>query len=505
MEAVRLHLENQIKEQANQLDQIMQTVPEGIVLLDTNGQILLANKVGSDDLILFANAKVGETITHLGDKALNELLTSPPTQGLWHEVKADNRVFEVISRPIINDAKFEKWVLVFNDVTEKQEVQKRLQQQDRLAAVGQLAAGIAHDFNNIMGVITLYSELSAKSDEMSDDVKRRLGTIIKQAHHASRLIQQILDFSRRSVLEKRPFDLLLLLKEQTNFLKRTLPENIEIDLDYSKDLTTINADPTRIQQMITNLALNARDAMPDGGTLYLAIERIAYPVGERLPVLGMEYGEWVKLTVKDSGTGISANALPHIFEPFFTTKGPGEGNGLGLAQVHGIVGQHGGFIDVTTKLNEGTTFFIYFPAAHTNLIDHYGFDSDLPVQGKGKLILVVEDNAPLRAALVESLQRLGYAALEAANGEEALETMASRGAEISLILSDVIMPQMGGLALHKALRKASWQTPMIFMSGHPMDEELKGFQTQELKTWLAKPIKLRTLVEALAGVFADQH
>jgi two-component system cell cycle sensor histidine kinase/response regulator CckA len=229
---------------------------------------------------MLTKGKAGDILTHLGNRPLAELLTSPPTRGLWHEVKAGMRTFEVIARPVESGAEPEHWVLVVNEVTREREIRAQLQQQERLAAVGHLAAGIAHDFNNIMAAIILHAQMAARSRELSERDRDRMAVINQQAHHASRLIQQILDFSRRAVLERRPLDLLSLLKEQGELLKRTLPEHIRIELTYGRDEYTVHADPTRMQQMLTNLAVNARDAMSDGGTLRVELERITVERGK---------------------------------------------------------------------------------------------------------------------------------------------------------------------------------------------------------------------------------
>jgi len=502
-EEAREHLTTRIREQARRMEQILATVPEGVLLLDAEGQVLQANPVAEKDLAILADAKVGDTLTRLGDRSLADLLTSPPTRGLWHEVKAGKRVFEVIARPVENGPEPERWVLVVNDVTREREIRVQLQQQERLAAVGQLAAGIAHDFNNIMATIVLYAQIAARSETLSDGDRERMAIINQQARHASRLIQQILDFSRRAVLERQPLDLLPLLKEQIKLLERTLPEYIVIELNYGQDEYTVTADPTRMQQMLTNLAVNARDAMPQGGTLRVGLERVALERGESQLLPEMEAGEWIRLTVSDTGTGISPDVLPHIFEPFFTTKAPGEGSGLGLAQVHGIVGQHGGHIDVETQVGEGTTFVIYLPALKVHSTEPLLPDVSAVPRGRGETVLVAEDEAALRAALMATLEQLNYRPLEATNGREALALVEERGKQIALVLSDVVMPEMGGIALLHALRERGWQMPVVLLTGHPMDKELEELRTQGLSAWLAKPPSLDRLMRVVADVLGE--
>ncbi len=513
-EEERAHLTNQVHEQARQMEQILATVPAGVLLLDAEGRILQANPTAEGDLAVLARVNVGEVLTGLGDRPLAELLTSPPTKGLWHEVEAGNRTFEAIARPVESGPEPEHWVLVINDVTQVREIRAQLQQQERLAAVGQLASGIAHDFNNIMAVIVLYAQMAAQPETLPQRDRERMAVIIQQARHAARLIEQILDFSRRALLERRPLDLLPLLKEQVKLLKRTLPEYIEIVLAHGPEEYTVHADPTRMQQMLTNLAVNARDAMPQGGILRIELERVTVERGmvPLLPEIGPQDaaadaaastgasagGEWIRLTVSDTGTGIPPDALPHVFEPFFTTKGPGEGSGLGLAQVHGIVGQHGGHIDVETQAGEGTTFTIYLPALEMRPAEPSPPDISAVPRGHGEAVLVVEDGDAVRAALVASLEQWNYQTLEAANGEQALAVMEEQGENIDLVLSDVVMPGMSGIALFHALRQKGWRTPVILLTGHPMDRELEKLRAQGLSAWLAKPPSIERLVQAVA-------
>jgi PAS domain S-box-containing protein len=263
-ETERTQLLMQIQEQAQRVQQIVDTVPEGVLLLDAEGHIVLANPTAAGDLLALASAQVGDILTHLGNRPLDELLTSPP-KGLWHELAANGQIFQVIARSLETGPTPGGWVLVIRDVTQQRELDRRVRQRERLAAVGQLAAGIAHDFNNIMATIILYAQMTARSEELPADIRERMATIDQQARHATNLIRQILDFSRRSAIKRQPLDLLPFLKEQVQLLERTLPESIRIELAYEPGEYIVVADLTSMQQMMTNLALNARDAMPQGG------------------------------------------------------------------------------------------------------------------------------------------------------------------------------------------------------------------------------------------------
>jgi two-component system cell cycle sensor histidine kinase/response regulator CckA len=487
----------QIRGQAQRMQQILDTVPEGVLLLDDDGHIVLVNPVAERELVVLADARVGDSLTHLGDRPLVELLTSPP-KGLWHEVAADGRSFQVIARPIESTPPPAGWVMVIRDVTQQREVQQRIQQQERLAAVGQLAAGIAHDFNNIMATVVLYAQMTARMEDLPAIVQARMETINQQAVHATKLIQQILDFSRRAVLERRPLDLAPLLKEHVKLLERTLPESIEIGLECEPDEYIVNADPTRIQQMVTNLALNARDAMPSGGELSIRLEQVEVKPKESPLLPEMAAGEWVRMTVSDTGTGIPPDALPHIFEPFFTTKAP-LGSGLGLAQVHGIVGSHEGRIDVKTQVGKGTTFTIYLPvylSAPSPVLLRTEL-SALPT-GQGETILVVEDDAVVQKALADSLELLNYQVRKASNGQEALAVLEGRKGEIALVLSDVVMPRMSGIALLHAMRERGLVVRVVMLTGHPLKKEMEQLRAHGMIDWLPKPPRLEQLAEVVA-------
>jgi len=499
-----------------------------VLLLDADGRVILANPAARDYLAVLCVGRdvrepqsndgiptYGDALTHLGDRPLAELLTSPP-KGLWHEVAADARTFEVIARPMETGPQTTGWVLVVRDVTQEREVQQRIQQQERLAAVGQLAAGIAHDFNNIMAVIVLYTQLSLKAPDLPPRVRERLMTISEQANWATDLIQRILDFSRRAVLERRPMDLVTFLKEQVKLLERTLPESIKIDLSYGMGEHTVNADPTRVQQAIMNLAINARDAMPEGGELRIGLERIRIEDGKESPLPEMalrlaqdaEAGEWVRLTVSDSGTGIPPDVLPRIFEPFFTTKAP-LGSGLGLAQVYGIVKQHEGEIDVTTKTGHGTTFTIYLPALPVKALKEPTVETPPLPKGQQETVLVVEDDTAMRDALVDCLEMLNYQVLEAATGQEALAVFEQHGDDpstssehgsgqgIALVLSDLVMPEMGGLALVQALRQRDLAVKVVVLTGYPLQEKAEELRTQGIADWIHKPVDLEQLAKVI--------
>jgi two-component system cell cycle sensor histidine kinase/response regulator CckA len=491
---------DQLREQAQRLLDVMSTVPVGLLLIDSEHKIILANPVGNENLKALANAEVGDKLTHLGNRMLDDLIASPTTEGLRHEVMAKGQVFEVAAQAMSDDLKTSNLLLVINDVTLERQVQRQLSQQERLAAVGQMAAGLAHDFNNIMSIIALYARQDLREMDLPGKLQDHLEIITHQTDRARDLIQQILDFGRRAILERRPVDLAEVVEEQIKLLKRMLPETVRIEFDKSDEAYIVNADKTRMQQILLNLALNSRDAMPDGGMLQIKLSHLHITKKKLAKLPEIEPGDWVCMTVSDEGVGISSDVLPHIFNPFFSTKPPGEGTGLGLPQVYGIVRQHSGYINVETAPGEGASFTIYLPAESEKPQERPVVDKRLSLRGHGETILVVEDNEALLKALVEILASLDYRVLGAFNGREALDILEKHNQEVDLVLSDLVMPEMGGKELMQTMQQRGLRIPTVMMTGHPREDELLDLEADGLCGWLRKPPTIEQIARLLARI-----
>ena len=495
----------QSQAQAQLTQQIIDSAPAGMLVLDKEQRLTMANPAARAYLPALARLGAGDALTALDGDPLADLLrpTSDAQTRREFSLGQPPRLYEVSAQSLSGGQQAGGWLLLLRDVTEEREAQTRIQQQDRLAAVGRLAAGIAHDFNNVMGTIVLLVQILARTEELSAQNQERVETLIKQAQHASSLIRQILDFSRSSVMQRSAVDLFSLLQEMVKLLQRTLPATITLEVNGAAGECVVDGDSSRLQQVLLNLALNARDAMPAGGLLRFGVERLELQAGES-PLPGIEAGHWLRLSVADSGSGIPPAVLSRIFDPFFTTKSPDKGTGLGLAQVYGIIKQHGGEITVASQMGEGTTFTLYLPAtlsaAQTAALP-------LPAAQATKRtarILLVEDQAVLRQATQEMLEISGYQVVAASDGVAALEIFRQDGHAIDLVLSDMVMPKLGGVELLHALQAIRPELKMILTTGYPLQEQDREMLGQRAVHWIQKPFFGTELVEKVQAVLENR-
>jgi two-component system cell cycle sensor histidine kinase/response regulator CckA len=382
---------------------------------------------------------------------------------------------------------------IARDITEWKRIEERMLRQDRMAALGQLAGGIAHDFNNILTGITLSTQMLLTDGRLPRDLDSDLKNILGDARRAAHLVEQILDFSRRSFFETRPVDLMGLVRETADMLRQTLPTTIRILLEVGRSEYVVTADPDRLQQVLLNLAANARDAMPEGGELRVGLSKVWVSPGGTSPVDEMPTGDWVCLAVSDTGVGMPPDVVSHLFEPFFTTKPVGQGTGLGLAQVHGIVAQHGGYIGVETEVGRGTTIRIYLPAQESTEEDEAASPD---VEADAVTILLVEDEERVRRLGRRVLESLGFRVLTAADGREALEVY--RSAErVVLVITDMAMPEMGGRELMRELRKMNHQLKGVIVTGYTLNEDLHELRKEGIAGVVYKPFDVDTLEDAV--------
>ena len=490
--------EAEVRRGQAQLDALIEHLPEGVALLDGKDRFLLLNPRAEALAPHFEVADDDNRLLKIGGRPVEELKRS--ATGEWGEIIIDDR--ERCELEIMfQDLETSGSLLVLRDVTREREVSRQLEQQERLAAVGQLASGIAHDFNNILQAILLNAD--PLGDSKDESAKHQyVSAIVEHSERGGRLIRQILDFSRRSVSSPEPIEFATLLREIIELLDRTIPATIDIKLTAEEEPLPIRADATQIQQLITNLALNARDAMPQGGMLHFELAQIKAVDGKPIHGAQLEPGDWVVLRVSDSGEGIAEEHLPKIFEPFFTTKGPGEGTGLGLAQVYGIVQQHGGRIVCESSAVEGTTFSIYLPRIDRAELNETTPSERPSLTGAGQRILVVEDNPTIRVLVARTLESLGYEVQRAADGVEALDTIEASADPISLVISDIVMPGMGGLELHEKVRKQYPDIQVLMMTAYPLGEVPEGLVTMQDRM-IHKPFTMQQLAQSVAEILEE--
>lgn len=395
--------------------------------------------------------------------------------------------------------------IIAEDVTARRSLEEQLRQAQKLEALGQLSGSVAHDFNNLLSVIIGYSELLSINPIFEGALKAHLEAIRRAGERAASLTSQLLAFSRRQVLQPSVINLNLLIRETQRMLQRLMREDIEHRVVLDPGLWKAKADPNQLVQVIMNLSINARDAMPRGGTLTIATANVTFHGVMTIKGVDVPAGNYVKLTVTDTGIGMDEETQARIFEPFFTTKEAGKGTGLGLATVYGIVKQSGGYIFSDSEVGNGTTLSIYLPQferAHEAASATTGSgDSKFgSAQHGSETILVVEDEAAFRDLLRDGLRAKGYDVLVAANGVEALRVAEQDGISIRLLITDVIMPQMSGPELARALR-ATHDIPVLYMSGYT-DDKLRDMSDSGELALMRKPFYIEELVERMTEMLA---
>jgi len=390
------------------------------------------------------------------------------------------------------------------DLTEQSALEQQIRSVQKLEAVGRLAGGVAHDFNNILVVIKLSTEMMLGQITPDSPLSGPLVQVSKAADRAAALTKQMLAFSRRQVMQVRVVNVNSVVAEISHLLRRIIGEDIELVTRMADRLANARLDPDQLGQVILNLAVNARDAMPSGGLLQLETANVeldeAY-CGGHPPTLP---GRYVMLSVTDTGTGIAKADLPHIFDPFFTTKEVGKGTGLGLSIVYGIVKQSGGYIWVYSEPGQGTTFKLYFPATDSAPA-HVALRGGMAGHTQGQTILLVEDDAAIRANVRNCLQHLGYHALEVESGEAALEACDRSSANIDLVITDLVMPGMGGHQLAEKLQERFPALHVLFTSGYTADNAVRRELLQAGNPFLEKPYTVAALSDAVQEALVRQY
>jgi PAS domain S-box-containing protein len=488
----------------------------GIVLTDSDGRIVQANPAIQALIGYSGEELVGRPSASLSPpeeapitrKALQELREGAPSVIVekWFRKKSGELFLGKLTLSLVRSEIGEMiyTVGIIEDITESRRIgealvqsEERLRQAQKMEAVGQLAAGVAHDFNNLLTVIGGHASMLLEELREDDPMYCDVSEIRHAATRAAGLTRQLLAFSRRQVLQPKLVQVNAVIEGLVPMLRRLIGEDIAIECRLAAPLPAVNADPGQLEQVIMNLAVNARDAMPGGGTLLLETREVIQTHGDSgLPA------DFVEITVQDTGTGMSREVLQHLFEPFFTTKEPGKGTGLGLATVYGIITQSGGQVNVSSTAGAGSTFRIRLPAtAGTAPEDRLDpLVSSKPATGT---ILVVEDDPAVRNLASRVLERAGYRVIPAASASEALELARAQPDGFDLLLTDMVMPEMNGRQLAGILTAANPALPVLFMSGYTDDDILRRGLTAHGAKFLQKPFTPVALIDAISELLSE--
>ena len=384
------------------------------------------------------------------------------------------------------------------DITERIHLEGQLRQAQKMESIGKLAGGIAHDFNNILTVIEGHASLLTNRENVSADIAETAREIAQAAERAANLTKQLLMFSRRQIMQPRNLDLNEIIANITKMLSRIVGEDISVHVEYGSGLPPVSVDAGMIGQVLVNLTVNARDAMPNGGRLVISSSVRQIDAAYARVSQEASAGQFVALRVSDTGCGIPAEHLPHVFEPFFTTKAVGKGTGLGLATAYGIVKQHQGWIEIQSEVGHGSSFTVYLPAAGPGLTGAVVTRPDMEVRGGKETLLLVEDEATLRSLAKKILHRYGYHVLDAGTGAEAIEVWEKHQASISLLLTDLVMPGgMNGRELAARLLEANPELKVIYTSGYSADVLGEDARLDENAFFLQKPYHPSKLIQII--------
>ena len=506
--SVRKRAEEALRQSEQHYRSLVQNAPYGIYRSAVDGGFLAVNPAlvdmlgyASEDELLAADV-ASDIYADPGERGrlietYRRRLTIDEVEVQWKRKDGSPIIVRLSGRAVhLGDGTLDGFEMIVEDVTERRQLETQFRQAQKMEAVGQLAGGVAHDFGNLITAIMGYSDLLLRS-LTSDDPRRQDALEIKEtAARAGALTRQLLAYSRRQVLTPMVLDLNAVVAEMATMLRRLIGEDIQLVTVSRTTLGRIKADRGQLEQVVMNLAVNARDAMPGGGKLTIETANVELDARDARHLPGVRPGPAVLLAVGDTGTGMEPEVRAHLFEPFFTTKGAGKGTGLGLATVYGIVKQSGGAIAVDTAPGQGTTFRIYFPRVEDAVSGVADAEIDIERCRGTETILIVEDEAIVRAPARAYLQSLGYTVLEAANGADALR-LAEDGAAIDLMVSDIVMPGMAGPELARRFRALRPDTPILLTSGYSDQSLRSGAPLPPDTGFLQKPFTPEGLIRRI--------
>ncbi|SUZ31497.1 Sensor kinase CckA [Roseibaca ekhonensis] len=475
----------------------LQVLPVALGLIDRDGRLIRINdetrrllRLRKDDTPRFADVleglgrPVGEWLADIRAGRVTN-----PTEVLRAVNPADDLFLQVSLRPYGGDGEL---LAIMNDATEFKALEAKFTQSQKMQAIGQLAGGVAHDFNNLLTAISGHCDLILLRHDRSDTDYPDLMQIQQNTNRAAALVRQLLAFSRKQTLQFETLDLHDLLADTIHLLNRLVGERVTLSLRHGEDMPLIRSDKRQFEQVLMNLVVNARDAMPLGGEIVIETEHCSLPGGLRRDKATLPPGDYAVIRVRDEGVGMPPATMAKVFDPFFSTKRQGEGTGLGLSTVYGIIKQSGGFIFVDSEEGQGTTFSIYFAAQAAPLVatQKPARPNATPATAERSTILLVEDEAPVRSFAARALQLQGHRVLEADSGEAALELLGDPTLRPDVFVTDVIMPGLDGPGWVAEIRDRFPDTPIVFMSGYAEDSRIAAQARFGKAVFIGKPFSL---------------
>jgi two-component system cell cycle sensor histidine kinase/response regulator CckA len=488
-------------------EQLLASVEQAVVSTDVAGRVLTWNEHAESLYGWSADDAIGHMLTDLlpGEKP-EEMKANMERLRRGERVSYERQVrrrdgeliwIAAIAAPIRDaEGRVTRIVGTSSDISERRRLQAQFLQAQKMDAIGRLAGGVAHDFNNLLTIISAHAEFLNARVEPGSEAHADVREIAKATQRAAVLVRQLLAFSRQQLLEQIPVQVNPIITNLQAMLSRVIGQHITLSVELGDDVPVVLADPGQLEQVVLNLVVNARDAMPDGGTIRIASRRMVVPPVPQPHDEVLPAGSYAAISVTDDGCGMSPGVRSRIFEPFFTTKEPGKGTGLGLATVYGIVKQSLGFIDVRTAPGKGTTFTIYLPATDRTAYKSPPSGSAVVAPGS-ETILLVEDQEEVRRLTGRILRANGYNVIEAGDGMDALAILEAKARAVSLVLTDAIMPRMNGPALMRAARGRWPNLPFVIMSGFTADAVIPDDATDANSTFVQKPFASVRLLAAI--------
>lgn len=494
---------------------LIENAPDFILIVAVDGAFKYASPssakaFGSDALLHGAN--IVELVDPKDVSSVRRLLAEAPAEGeplgpveiRMRGADSRPRVLEVFSKNLVAEAAVSGIVLNARDVTGVRSLEEQLRQSQRLEAIGTLAGGVAHDFNNLLTVIRGYCDILMQPSSHDNVLTSQIRHIDQAAERAASLTRQLLAFSRRQVLEPKVFSLNGLVEDIDKMLRRMIGEDIQMTTALAPDLGLVKADPGQIEQVVMNLVINARDAMPEGGKLTLETSNVTLDDSYVRDHTGAIAGPYVVFSLSDTGTGMTPDTQKRIFEPFFTTKGEGKGTGLGLSTVYGIVKQSGGYVSVYSELGQGTCFKVYLPRVFEKADAREALDRPAPSYSGSETVLVVEDDPQIRELVTIALTDRGYTVLAPDGVDAAIAQNQAYSGTIHLLLTDIVMPGMSGTELAKIVSRNRPDIRVLFVSGYTASVVVDRGVLTEGRNFLQKPFTVTDLANKIRAVLDDR-